>query len=157
MYQLAIFLTFVVTLTVFPAVTALAQPMQKGEKYVHSNFFINIYTLFLKYHIPFSYQICDSKIYKILTTGDTKSVWEETYFIPVCCFVLFNFGDYIGKELATRLQWPKPNKTGQLIVLSMSIVRIVFIPLFMYCNVAPSNRSTEVYKFCTTHTLDPLK
>ena len=32
MYQLSIFLTFVVTLSVFPAVTALIQPIQKGKK-----------------------------------------------------------------------------------------------------------------------------
>ena len=30
MYQLAIFITFVVTLAVFPAVTALVQPLSKG-------------------------------------------------------------------------------------------------------------------------------
>ena len=81
-----------------------------------------------------------------MTLGDTKSEWEETYFVPVCCFVLYNFGDYLGKELATRLKWPKPNKLGQLIVLVMSVLRIVFIPLFIYCNVAPANRSTKVGK-----------
>ena len=32
MYQLAIFITFVVTLAVFPAVTALVQPLSKGMK-----------------------------------------------------------------------------------------------------------------------------
>ena len=31
MYQLAIFLTFVVTLSVFPAVTMLVEPIQKGR------------------------------------------------------------------------------------------------------------------------------
>ena len=77
-------------------------------------------------------------------SGETKTEWEDIYFIPVCCFVLFNFGDYLGKELATRLRWPKPSKTGQLIILSMSIIRAGMIPLFMFCNVAPSNRSTEV-------------
>ena len=78
--------------------------------------------------------------------GVIKTSWEETYFIPVCCFVLFNFGDYLGKVIATRLQWPKPNKSGQVILLTMSVVRIIFIPLFMYCNAAPSNRFTMVYK-----------
>ena len=32
MYQLAIFITFVVTLAVFPAVAALVQPLSKGTK-----------------------------------------------------------------------------------------------------------------------------
>ena len=37
MYQLAIFLTFVVTLSVFPAVTLLVEPIQKGRQitYIH--------------------------------------------------------------------------------------------------------------------------
>ena len=64
--------------------------------------------------------------------------------MPLFCFLLYNLGDYIGKEVATRLQWPKVNVRDQYILLMMAIVRISFIPLFMYCNVAPSNRSTEV-------------
>ena len=85
--------------------------------------------------------------YGFLILGEIKSEWEEIYFVPVCCFVLFNFADYLGKELATRLQWPKPTKTGQIIILSLSILRAGMIPLFMFCNVAPSNRSTKVYDF----------
>ena len=58
--------------------------------------------------------------------------------------MLFNFGDYIGKEIATRIQYPKPTKRGQVMLLVLSILRIVFIPLFILCNASPSNRSTEV-------------
>ena len=84
------------------------------------------------------------KRYEISFLGGTKTNWEETYFIPVCCFILFNFGDYIGKEIATRIQYPKPTKRGQIMLLLFSIMRIVFIPLFILCNASPSNRSTEV-------------
>ena len=81
---------------------------------------------------------------RIIFTGSESSEWQELYFVPLFCFLLYNLGDYIGKELATRLQWPKVNGRGQYILLMMAIVRISFIPLFMYSNVAPSNRSTEV-------------
>ena len=76
-------------------------------------------------------------------SGSANSKWEETYFVPVC-FILYNLCDYIGKEAATKLQWPKQSNLGQYIVLLMAISRIAFIPLFMYCNVAPLNRSTQV-------------
>ena len=54
MYQLAIFITFVVTLAVFPAVTALVQPLSKGMKMqlvmlIHTNIFmLEIYVM--KFH-----------------------------------------------------------------------------------------------------------
>ena len=82
--------------------------------------------------------------YSIINAKLGESVWKDTYFVPVCCFILYNFGDYLGKEAATRSQWPKQNYRGQIMLLSMAILRIGFIPLFMYCNVAPHNRSTVV-------------
>ena len=30
--------------------------------------------------------------------------WANYYFIPVCCFVLFNVGDYLGRFLAGLIQ-----------------------------------------------------
>ena len=60
------------------------------------------------------------------------------------CFLLYNVGDYIGKEAATRLQWPNDSNAGRYILLAMAALRTAFIPLFMYCNIAPSNRTKEV-------------
>lgn len=67
-------------------------------------------------------------------------VWATKYFIPVCCFVLFNVGDYVGRFAAEKLQWPKPGKVDQrvsfasVVVLALSLARLVFIPLFLYTN-----------------------
>ena len=33
--------------------------------------------------------------------GNAKSEWEEIYFVPVCCFVLFHIGNLLGKIMAT--------------------------------------------------------
>ena len=73
---------------------------------------------------------------------DTK--WNEIYYVAVCCFVVFNLADYIGKQLAVWIQKPGPSRTGQLILLVASILRIAFIPLFMYCYVSVDNRKTPI-------------
>merc|ERR1719270_899646 len=72
--------------------------------------------------------------------GEEYPTWANKYFIAVCCFVLFNVGDYVGRFIAEKGQWPKPGKINQpctvssMIVLVLSLARLVFIPLFMYCN-----------------------
>jgi len=76
---------------------------------------------------------------------DEYKTWSEKYFIAVCCFVLFNVGDYVGRFIAEKVQWPKPGKINQpctvssIIVLVLSLARLVFIPLFMYCNAFESD------------------
>jgi len=71
--------------------------------------------------------------------GNEYKVWATKYFIPVCCFVLFNVGDYLGRFAAEKLQWPMPPKVyrhlsfAPIAIMALSLSRIVFIPLFMYC------------------------
>uniref|UniRef100_A0A8C6PKV5 Solute carrier family 29 member 1 (Augustine blood group) n=1 Tax=Nothobranchius furzeri TaxID=105023 RepID=A0A8C6PKV5_NOTFU len=72
-------------------------------------------------------------------TADTQSTltkggsWE-LYFIPVCCFLLFNLCDWSGRSLTAFCMWPDKDS----LILPMSIVtRVVFVPLFMLCNVQP--------------------
>lgn len=67
--------------------------------------------------------------------------WANRFFIPVCCFVLFNVGDYLGRLIAEKAQWPRPGKMGMIIVFVLSILRFVFIPLFLMCNANPTNRT----------------
>ncbi|TRY69151.1 hypothetical protein TCAL_02182 [Tigriopus californicus] len=74
----------------------------------------------------------------------TSKSWADLYFTPVTCFLLFNVGDYLGRILSSRLKWPGPNRRGKLFLLMASILRIGFIPLFMFCNVAPDRRSLPV-------------
>lgn len=74
-------------------------------------------------------------------TVDVKSVappessWGK-YFIPVSCFLLFNLMDWAGRSLTAVCMWP--GKDGKLLPI-LVIARIIFIPLFMFCNVHPRN------------------
>eukprot|EP00096_Caligus_rogercresseyi_P013838 TRINITY_DN6432_c0_g1_i1.p1 TRINITY_DN6432_c0_g1~~TRINITY_DN6432_c0_g1_i1.p1 ORF type:complete len:260 (+),score=74.63 TRINITY_DN6432_c0_g1_i1:741-1520(+) len=75
----------------------------------------------------------------IRSTG--TGTWSTKFFVPVTCFLLFNIGDYIGRSLAEFLQFPKASMKGApLYVLLASLSRIVFIPLFIMCNVSPTDR-----------------
>lgn len=57
--------------------------------------------------------------------------WEK-YFIPVCCFLIFNVMDWFGRTVTTWLQWPgKASRLFPALVVS----RLIFIPLLMMCNV----------------------
>ncbi|XP_059189401.1 equilibrative nucleoside transporter 1-like isoform X2 [Centropristis striata] len=71
--------------------------------------------------------------------ADTKSTladkgsWEQ-YFIPVSCFLMFNLCDWGGRSLTAICMWPGKDS----LILPVSIVcRLVFVPLFMLCNVHP--------------------
>jgi equilibrative nucleoside transporter 1/2/3 len=61
--------------------------------------------------------------------------WGTKFFIPVCCFVLFNVGDWLGRFSAEMIQWPKPGRFGMFLVLALSLLRLAFIPLFLFCNI----------------------
>ncbi|KAM8946927.1 equilibrative nucleoside transporter 1 [Pelodytes ibericus] len=74
-------------------------------------------------------------------TADVKSTiagdsnWS-TYFIPVSCFLLFNLLDWVGRSITAVCLWP--GQDSKLLPI-MVIIRLVFVPLFMLCNVSPRN------------------
>ncbi|CAN2387521.1 Solute carrier family 29 (nucleoside transporters) [Pristimantis euphronides] len=74
-------------------------------------------------------------------TADVKSTiagnteWEK-YFIPVSCFLLFNLFDWAGRSLTSLVMWP--GKDSILLPILVA-ARLVFLPLFMLCNVVPRN------------------
>jgi len=76
--------------------------------------------------------------------GGGNGDWEEVYFVPVLCFVVYNVADVIGKAAATHFLWPGLSKDGQWSVLVAACARIAFIPLIMKCNVAPNDRDNDV-------------
>jgi len=65
---------------------------------------------------------------------EDDNIWGTKLFIPVCCFVLFNVGDWLGRFAAELIQWPKPGKFGMIFIFVMTLLRIGFIPLFLFCN-----------------------
>jgi len=84
---------------------------------------------------------------QVVSTQPSTSAWASTFFVPVGCFLLFNIGDYLGRFLAGLIQWPKPSKVGSYVTLGLSILRFVFIPLFLYCNIRPDDRNLTSVAF----------
>ncbi|XP_061566551.1 equilibrative nucleoside transporter 2 [Cololabis saira] len=57
--------------------------------------------------------------------------WER-FFISVCCFLMFNIHDWMGRTITTWIRWPgKESRLFPALVVS----RVVFVPLLMLCNV----------------------
>ncbi|RXN23773.1 equilibrative nucleoside transporter 2-like protein [Labeo rohita] len=68
-------------------------------------------------------------------TVDVKTVYRgkwERYFIPVCCFLMFNTIDWFGRSVTSVLRWP--SKESRLFP-ALVVCRVIFIPLLMMCNV----------------------
>ncbi|XP_051580421.1 equilibrative nucleoside transporter 2-like isoform X2 [Myxocyprinus asiaticus] len=73
---------------------------------------------------------CKSKSYELETFSQLLPT--ERYFIPVCCFLIFNFMDWIGRTVTSLVQWPpKDSRLFPVLVVS----RLIFVPLLMMCNV----------------------
>ena len=71
------------------------------------------------------------------TNSSSGGDWEVKYFVPVACFLIYNIGDYLGRLLVGTNLAPK---ICSKFALGLSILRIVFIPLMLFCNIAPSQR-----------------
>uniref|UniRef100_A0A7N6AXI8 Solute carrier family 29 member 1a n=1 Tax=Anabas testudineus TaxID=64144 RepID=A0A7N6AXI8_ANATE len=59
---------------------------------------------------------------------------KETYFIPVACFLLFNLMDWAGRSLTAVCMVPGKDSIWLPVLVGL---RVIFIPLFMLCNVQP--------------------
>ncbi|KAJ6664711.1 hypothetical protein lerEdw1_006284 [Lerista edwardsae] len=70
-----------------------------------------------------------------------KTLWAK-YFTPVSCFLMFNVFDWAGRSLTAVCMWP--GKDSYLLPL-MVILRTVFIPLFMLCNVQPRENLPVIF------------
>ncbi|KAM9314199.1 equilibrative nucleoside transporter 2-like isoform 2-T2 [Pholidichthys leucotaenia] len=65
----------------------------------------------------------------------SKPEWWNSVFTCVCCFIVFNVMDLVGRSAPAVAQWPsKESFLFPVVVLS----RLVFIPLLMLCNVEGS-------------------
>ncbi|XP_049939857.1 equilibrative nucleoside transporter 3 [Schistocerca serialis cubense] len=93
-YGFSVWMTFFVTLSLYPSVTVLINSTKKGN----------------------------------------GSAWNDIYFVPVVAYLIFSLCDYIGRITAGILKWPRGS--AWLIGL-ISILRVVFIPLFLMCNAHP--------------------
>lgn len=77
----------------------------------------------------------------VKSTVAGESAWEK-YFIPVSCFLLFNVMDWAGRSLTAICMWPGKDSIWLPVLVGL---RVVFIPLFMLCNVQPRVISQTVW------------
>ncbi|XP_055987947.1 equilibrative nucleoside transporter 2 [Sorex fumeus] len=91
---LCLVLVFTVTLSVFPAITAM------------------------------------------VTSSTSPGKWSQ-FFNPICCFLLFNVMDWLGRSLTSYFLWP--DEDSRLLPLLVCL-RVLFVPLFMLCHVPERSR-----------------
>ncbi|XP_067278003.1 equilibrative nucleoside transporter 1a [Pseudorasbora parva] len=70
------------------------------------------------------------------------SAWDQ-YFIPVSCFLLFNVMDWVGRSLTAVCMWPGKDSMWLPILV---FARVLFIPLFILCNVQPRHYIPVVFE-----------
>ncbi|XP_042289156.1 equilibrative nucleoside transporter 1-like [Thunnus maccoyii] len=70
---------------------------------------------------------------EVKSTIAAGGAWD-TYFIPVSCFLLFNVMDWVGRSLTAVCMWPNKDSIWLPVLV---VLRVIFIPLFMLCNVQP--------------------
>uniref|UniRef100_A0A8C1SV19 Solute carrier family 29 member 1a n=1 Tax=Cyprinus carpio TaxID=7962 RepID=A0A8C1SV19_CYPCA len=75
------------------------------------------------------------------TVAEEGNGWD-TYFIPVSCFLLFNVMDWVGRSLTAVCMWPGKDSVWLPVLVT---ARLVFVPLFMLCNVQPRHNLPVVF------------
>ncbi|XP_026537002.1 equilibrative nucleoside transporter 1 isoform X1 [Notechis scutatus] len=79
-------------------------------------------------------------VFPAVTAAVKPTIGKNTpwvsYFNPVACFLMFNIFDWAGRSLTTVCVWP--GKESRLLPF-LVVIRLIFIPLFMLCNVQPRN------------------
>ncbi|XP_070788565.1 equilibrative nucleoside transporter 1 [Pituophis catenifer annectens] len=71
-----------------------------------------------------------------------KNTRWVSYFSPVACFLMFNIFDWAGRSLTAVCVWP--GKESRLLPF-LVIIRLIFIPLFMLCNVQPRRNLPVIF------------
>ncbi|KAH9419244.1 Nucleoside transporter [Dermatophagoides pteronyssinus] len=62
------------------------------------------------------------------------NIISHVYFSPVFCFLSFNLFATMGNLIAQYIQWPGPRH-----LIIFSLIRLLFIPFFLYCNYYPGD------------------
>ncbi|XP_072347526.1 equilibrative nucleoside transporter 3 isoform X2 [Scyliorhinus torazame] len=65
---------------------------------------------------------------------DTASDWTSKYFVPLSCFLLYNFADWTGRQITVWIQIPGPRSKALPVLV---LLRTLFLPLFIFCNYQP--------------------
>ena len=118
-----VFYVFFITLSVFPALTSSILPQAK----------VNFTTLNGDACICPGDQMNATKVNMTILTPPFCSNWVCLYFTPLFCFLAFNLFDFIGRIAAG---FTAKLRTPSVVIAILSLVRTIFIPLILLCNVS---------------------
>ncbi|NXF06461.1 S29A3 protein, partial [Smithornis capensis] len=62
------------------------------------------------------------------------SLWSTKYFVPLTCFLLYNFADWCGRQITAWIQVPGPKSK---LLPTLVLLRTIFLPLFILSNYQP--------------------
>ncbi|XP_063740011.1 equilibrative nucleoside transporter 2-like isoform X2 [Eleginops maclovinus] len=89
---------------------------------------------------------------RVKSVYQDSPVWDKV-FTCVCCFIVFNAMDLVGRGAPSLVQWPsKESPLFPITVLS----RLVFIPLLMMCNLENSKLTVLFSHDCAFVTIMAL-
>ncbi|GAB1302022.1 Equilibrative nucleoside transporter 2 [Apodemus speciosus] len=77
----------------------------------------------------------------VTTSSNSPGKWSQ-FFNPICCFLLFNVMDCLGRSLTSYFLWP--DEDSQLLPLLVCL-RFLFVPLFMLCHVPQRARLPIIF------------
>ncbi|XP_028323905.1 equilibrative nucleoside transporter 3 [Gouania willdenowi] len=66
--------------------------------------------------------------------GDSGNPLTTTYFVPLTCFLLYNFADFCGRQTTAWVQAPGPTSR---VLPALVLCRTAIVPLLMFCNYQP--------------------
>ena len=78
----------------------------------------------------------------VLIVSKTDS-FDKKFFIPICCFFLFNLGDFVGRTVSHNLSLPLHRP---VLLFTLSLLRWTMIPLIMLCNLRPRYHMPVFFK-----------
>ncbi|KAJ0033146.1 hypothetical protein NQD34_000253, partial [Periophthalmus magnuspinnatus] len=74
---------------------------------------------------------------RVQTVYVENQTWAKV-FTCVCCFIVFNVMDMVGRSIPYLVQWPGENSRFFPVLV---VARVVFVPLLMMCNIKNSKLS----------------
>ena len=63
----------------------------------------------------------------VTPTSPSDSAWHVVYFSQVCCFLVWNIGNYVGTATAGVLQWPYGTAINSQVFSKVEVLRFHFI------------------------------
>ncbi|XP_037064163.1 equilibrative nucleoside transporter 2 isoform X2 [Peromyscus leucopus] len=78
----------------------------------------------------------------MVTSSTSPGKWSQ-FFNPICCFLLFNVMDWLGRSLTSYFLWP--DEDSRLLPLLVCL-RFLFVPLFMLCHVRERTRLPIIFR-----------